>query len=285
MRELYIKTLQFFIVSFMICMSFAILTVKIFPHQAKYIFFHKKWLLINSVIESSKAKINSDTLYIGDSVGKQFFTCNFSNQLTTNGGVNVIGNYFLIKNVIKKNKIKHVFYLTVPHAFSAGLNRNMTNNYFVKPFYNNENKEEILSCEITRDILKKNKYFELNRFLAYKLLPLDDFDYSSDIHRSDYSYNIANESIVWLKKIDSLCSYNNVELHLISPPVAKSHKIKSEDWSEFRLIRKNKNIQRILNDYINNIMYVDDKYIKDDKIHFKPNYIKKYKSQFKKTIL
>ncbi len=127
-----------------------------FPNNTHFI-FDQNWLKIKQRVESSKSKIDRDTLYVGCSVAGQLLPFNGSNQLTTNGSTYTVGNYFLIKNAIQRNKnIKTVIYLSIPNVIGHKLARKKTYNNFVKPFYTFENRKEIMEDKNTRLTLNKN---------------------------------------------------------------------------------------------------------------------------------
>lgn len=252
------------------------------PFLSAKIFSNHDWLKINERIETSKGKIMGDTIYVGCSVASQLLPYNHNNQLTSNGSTYPIGNYFLIRNAIKNNPdIKTVIYLSVPDVIGHNISRERTYNYFVKPFYTFENKNEILSSKHVNDILRKNRLLDLCLFNSFKLLSLDDYNYSDG--NSQFTYSISDEAFEWLSKIDSLCISNDVEFHIASPPVPISKKRKSHNWEEIKSRVRGTRLEPLFADYFKTILYLDDKYLKDH-IHWQDSLIKTDRQYFIKSI-
>ena len=247
--------------------------------SAKFFIAHD-WLNTNLRIHSSNSKILNDTIYVGCSVAGQLlpFEKNANNQLTFVGATLPVGNYFLIKNAIQKNKnISTVIYYTVPQVLGSSFAKLSTHQYFVKPFYTFKNRSEILNNEYMKNLLMKNKYLDFNLFNFYKLLPFNDFDYS--LQNNNPEFSISNESIEWIEKIDSLCNVNNVKFYLASPPIAMNLKQSSKDWLLFRKKTSNSEIKHLFEKYFESIIYYDDINTKDN-IHMNKEFAKRNRNKF-----
>ncbi len=246
--------------------------------------FNQDWLRIKRRIEASKSIIKNDTLYVGCSVSGQLlpFKGTGSNQLTTNGSTYVVGNYFLIKNSIENNKnINTVIYMSVPDVLGPNLARKRTYNYFVKPFYTFENKKEIMSSNTIKNTLSSNPLLPLCLLNSFKILQLDDYDYSNDIYKRSDSLSV--ESLEWLKKIKSFCEGNDVKFHLASPPVPKDRLNKTSNWEVIKKQVKGSELEDLFTIYFKTIIYIDNRYLKD-KIHWKHDFIKNHRSEFIRKI-
>lgn len=273
-----ISTSVFFVVFYFI---FSTAIIYFCPFLSSKVFFKQDWLRINERIETSKRKIQGDTIYVGCSVAGQLFPYNKNNQLTSNGSTYPIGNYFLIKNAIKNNpNIKSVIYMTVPDVIGHNLCKSRTYKYFVKPFYTFENKKEILSSQEVSKVLEKNLFLDLCLFDSYKLLSIDDYNYSNG---EPESFSMSTIAMEWLSKIDSLCTVNNVEFQIASPPVPISKKIKSNNWSEIKSKIHGTDLEPLFNTYFKTILYLDDKYLRDH-IHWKSKIISANKLFYINTI-
>tara|TARA_B100000963_G_C22595481_1_gene657629 strand:+ start:283 stop:1089 length:807 start_codon:yes stop_codon:yes gene_type:complete len=249
--------------------------LKNFPFLAPKIYFKHDWLRINEIIQTSKGKIKNDTIYVGCSVGRQFLEFNYNNQLMSNGSVHPIGNYFLIKNAILNNRnIKHVVYFSLPEVIGNSISSAGTYNYLVKPFYNFDNRDIILSDTLVSSVLRRNNFLDLCLFDSYKILSIDDFNYLQD----EVSLEFSKESYSWIKKIKYLCENNDVEFHLISPPVAKSKKDLYNNWQDIKTIVIGTELESLFKNYFSTINYFDDSFLKDH-IHWNDKFIKENKNQ------
>lgn len=254
------------------------LIVRYYPKVSSILFFKHDWLRINERVQSSKNQILQDTLYVGCSVAGQILPYNGENQLTTNGSAYPIGNYFLIKNVIESSEnVSCVIYYSVPDVLSHKISRERTHNYFIRPFYTLENKEEIMSSKKVKEVLTKNELLDLNLIDAFKILPINDFNY--DDGKKQSAYSLSDESFEWIFKIDSLCKTRGVKFHIASPPVPLSKKIASENWKKIKDKVNGSDLEPLFINYFNTIIYLEDKYLKDH-IHWKDSIIKEEKQQY-----
>lgn len=259
-------------------MFLASILINYFPYSSTTFFQKQDWLRINERIVTSKSKITGDTLYVGDSVAGQLLPFNRNNFLTSNGSVYPVGNYFLIKNSIEKNKnITNVIYLSVPDVIGNSLSRERTHPYFVKPFYTLQNRDEILSSDVINAKLKHNKFLDFNLFNGFKILSIDDYDYSDG--SPQFSYSISDESIEWITRIDSLCKENNVKFQIASPPVPNSKRIESNNWQLMKTQISHTKIENLFEQYFDTIIYLDDKYLRDH-IHWKREIIVKNRNEY-----
>lgn len=230
--------------------------------------FHFKggWFKVLSRVHRSKTKLPSDTLYIGDSVGNQFFPFERTyNSLTSNAAVTMAGNYILIKNCLKHNpQIKAIVFLSVPNDLGFAFEKKLVYNNFVQPFFSLENLSDFDGL-MYRKLLKQPQSL-LSVFHAYKILPFSDVDFSGGtgfVDPSDYISEMQQDSLSdfalhYFQKIMKLCSQNNVDLKLISPPVPLSWKQKSQDWKKIKLQFRQSGLIQSFPDYFNTIRYFPD---------------------------
>ncbi len=259
---------------------------------AKYSLGPQNWLKTVEINNRSKTTIKSDTLFVGCSVAGQILNGSKENVLTTNGSTYPAGNYFLIKNVLEKNKhVEHVIYLSVPNVIGHSLARKNTCNNFLKPFLNVQNFSEIMSDEATREVLLKNKLLPFYVFNTFKLGQFDDYDYTSDSIYPDSLENkwqlsdfLSEESFYWIEKINELCMAEGVQFHLVSPPVPKSNSIKYADWTNLRDGVKRTELQDLFTQYFNSIIYSEDSYLMDE-FHWNEAYLEKNKGTLLEKIL
>lgn len=240
--------------------------------------FDQNWLGIKQILDGSKKEIHNDTLYVGCSVAAQLLPYNRDNQLTTNASTHPIGNYFLVKNAIENNKHIHtVIYLSVPDMLGQKLATERTYNYFVKPFYTFENKDEINSSAGTKAILSRNPALFLCVLNSFKVIQMDDFNYFDHDNRpGDF---ISDDAIEWLVKIKQLCDGHHVSFLLASPPVSISKKASTSDWVNIRTKTAASPLKNLFERYFSTIIYVDDRYSRDS-IHWKADFLDSHRSEF-----
>jgi len=108
---------------------------------------HPNWS-VGYEVEEAKNTITTvdisitDTIRIGDSVGKNFFGTHADSNginLCTSAGVSIVGHTLLLKELLKKSPGKkwHVHGYFKPSSLLGNLQSEYTNNYFIKKFYNN----------------------------------------------------------------------------------------------------------------------------------------------------
>ena len=90
----------------------------------------QSWIKVYQRIAKSKGRIVETTLYLGDSVGGQFYPFGEKdNYLTSNGSVLAIGTYILAYNAIKHNpQINTIVIVSVPNVIGHKFERSRTYN-------------------------------------------------------------------------------------------------------------------------------------------------------------
>ncbi len=228
------------------------------------------WARVYLRIQSSNEHIDSDTLYVGDSVAGQLFPFNSSNQLTTNGSVLAAGNYMLIANALEANPhLTTVFYMCLPQTIGHDINRKRTCNNFVKPFLT-PGQFSYLDKSIT-SALDRQPIAYLYLLPAYRFAPIDEVDFTIDSQQDDKE--LSDFSIHWLKKIYQLCQSKKVKLILASPPVAEHQRDKYQDWKAIRAqVASDPMLEQLFNGYFSTIHYYPDQYLRD-KIHWQEAFL------------
>jgi hypothetical protein len=282
--RLFLKKILFgflFLVVVLIISSVLVLKYPNFFYNAGYC---KNWIEIEKCIAYSKQEIESDTLYVGDSVGEQFFSYSESdknNYLTTNAKILAIGNYILIYNAISNNPhITTVIYLSCPQTIGANFERAETCDNFIKPFLTFENKKHF-----DEDFYKKldpHPFAYLYFLPFYKVLPVPEINFSdTSMHRE---YALSDFSIHWINKIDSLCRGNQVKFILASPPIANSLRSKTKNWQKMKDQIKDFRNKNIYLKFLSTVQYCDDKYLMDE-IHWNEEFLEANREKLVKNIL
>lgn len=247
-------------------------------------FFSKQltWYRVLNRIHKSKRKIDSKTMYLGDSVGGQIFPPKkLKNSLTSNKFITLSGQYFLIKNLINSNpQIDSIIIVISP--FSIGIPFETTNTVhdIAKPFFTFSNFKEIRKS--ASKTLSKAPFLYLYFFPYVKLLPISEPDISR--------YNTSKEfmsvhSIYYLNKICELCKCNDIDLFFVSPPV--SEKMMSNRFSNIDINDISGLSQEAYNElrgYLRTITYVNEDIFRDE-FHYKYKYVNIHRKDMQVAII
>jgi hypothetical protein len=233
------------------------------------------WLKVYERVQSSYKKHTFETLILGDSVAGQLFSFRpNAGYFTSNGSVYTAGNYILCKNIIEKNpSLKHVVYLSVPNVIGHRFERKRTCNNFVKPFY--ELSTIRLFDESTIHDINQSLFNFFYLFKLVKCLPIDDYDYSSDVKKNKFS--LSSFSMLYLKKMSDLCKKNEIKLTIVSPPIpqARFNEFKQYE-AEMILSSQKAGLAEEFQFYNKTIISLPDSNFKDG-LHLKKEYLKKCK--------
>jgi len=231
----------------------------------------EQWYNVYERIVRSKKKIDSKTIYIGDSVADQIF--NFKktrNSLTCNAAILMAGHYILTYNAIENNpQIETVVLVSVPQEINTKFERKQVYNNFTLPFFTFENLKHFDSFLYSKFDQFPRSYLVLP--MASKMLPLSDIDYAQGKKRSDRDI-LSDVSIHYLLKLNDLCVANNIELKIISPPVSEKLYKKTNNWKKMRTQIRELNLDYLFVDYFKNIRYLSEDKFKDG-LHLKRRYL------------
>lgn len=224
-------------------------------------------------INKSKKNKKVKALIVGDSVVNQMYSNQTYNDsiysLACNQAISLAGNFFLINNFFNVNKSElpqKVLLILHPGSFAYNLDI-FTFQYFLKPFYTDEYKP--LMDDYLMKRIKDIPYYYTSQLPFMKTT---NFAPEYELVSESSSEWLSPISILYLNKIDSLCTINDVELQLLAAPSRISTKYKTE-----RMIAAQKtslNNQFLLLNYIQSISYLPDSLF-GDPVHFIPKYIPK----------
>lgn len=242
--------------------------------------------LSNAYIKAEK--LQCDTLFVGDSIGRQIFPPNNDKRfLTTHGGILSAGNYLLIDANIRNNKdLKTVIYITAPFIISGDFGNEKTAMNFLKPFFTYENFFKL--TYVNRYLLvRPHAYIYLSYF--GKFLPFDDINLAGARvlgKKRKEKTELSDFSIHYLEKMVALCEANNIELKLISPPIRRDRKVKFNGFKKMSSQVKGTVLESYFTPYLDNVFYWRNNLF-SDALHLKRNFIwnKKNKMSLRKKLL
>lgn len=267
MKKFLLKFILFLSIGFTVLTVYANIIFS-FPNPVARKLYH--WFYVYEVLLKSNYPVKSDTVYLGDSVGRSLFhPDSLENAFTTNASVTIVGHYLLAKRLIEKNdNINTIIVIGIPIRFGTGLTNDRTYGYFVKPFLTFSNLK-YFEKDIFERLIKVPSSF-LCVFKAVKALPLDEIDFSKHRNRKGLFSEI---SIIYLKKLKKMCDENNIKLILLPPPVKKEYKEKYSNWKKYKTQIRELGLEEVFGDYYDNISYLDDSCYYDN-WHFKHKYLK-----------
>lgn len=230
-----------------------------------------RWFSTYQVMSKSERNIESDTLFLGDSVAGQLIRPEENkNHLAYTAAILTSGQFILAYNAIKNNpRLKQIILILGPLNIGDDFEQFTTYAYFVKPFYTTKNQPHI-----TPHLQAKIDQAPYSNFFQYsvaKLLPFSDIDYS-DYKKPSEKFRFSELSISYLKKIVALCEKEKIQLSLFSGPVKQSYLTNSNDWEIYKKQIKEEGLESLFEDYFESILYLEDeKFI--DGIHVHQEYI------------
>lgn len=215
-----------------------------------------------------------NTVILGDSVARQIITKGLAGKinvidLTCNQALSLAGHYSLLLNVLNHNpQVSKVYLLYHIGSFSNNLDEPWTYNYFVKPFYL---ENDSLFSDNIHTIIKRKFYWPLYKLPIARVLPcFGSIDYSHKDTLAKYRPIMSPTSIEYIQIIQKLCRARNVEFKIFPTPISFKAGISFHDFNI--LVREN-NLCDTFNKYLDRMIVLDDDFFVD-RVHFKEKYIK-----------
>ncbi|MHA8065588.1 hypothetical protein V7S76_02785 [Aquirufa sp. ROCK2-A2] len=236
----------------------------IYPEISFYTEYYKKNVAgteIYEAITQSLSKHKQKKLVIGDSVGKQILDEEIDSSkyisLCTNQAISMAGQFILLNNYISNgNNIDEVILIMHPLSFRNNLNQNFTYNYFIKPFYTEENKKYLDSYTVNQ--IKQIPFFYLANYHPIKVSL-----WSPDYPTEKTTIGISTISKIYLSKIIQLCESKGIKLSILSPPINEDLRKEIGQIQQEILLAN----PTYLKPYIAGIHYYSKKYYLPDNIH------------------
>lgn len=276
MRAFILKVIGFGAIGILLLFSICEVAL-ILPSAFQKIGFSKNWFVVYQIISASKDNIESDTLYLGDSIATQLFPPKQKkNYITTNAGTLMPGQYMIAANAIESNPdLKCIVLASIPAALGVRFEGFLTFNGFVKPFYTRQN-EEYFTPELVAKI-NKSPYGRLYKTSLAKFLPFSDINYFDDVVIPVEEFRFSDVAIQYLKMLDELCKQKNIALHIVSSPLEKSFYTKTDNWKSLRKQLKEEQLDVLFEPYFNSIKYLDEEGFSDG-LHIKQDLVPEIKT-------
>lgn len=232
---------------------------------------------------------SSRALIIGDSVAGQIFgglvgvNENY-NIFPVNRAMTFAGQYILLKIYLDNHPDAQEIYIAFyPGTLSSAIDEELSYQYVAMPFIENGYGDELdgSTIEDLKDIygsfflkpevLHYIDYSGLNRKLYLNAVSKSQSVSIKKTTDDSEAGILSDTSIVYLKKINSLCKERNVEIHLISTPVADTAE-RHEEYDRIKEEFHQYELDELYPGYIESFMFYPEEMFLDDKVHFKPEY-------------
>jgi hypothetical protein len=226
-------------------------------------------------IFKSKQKKKTKKILLGDSVGDQLFS-NVSNNdpvnsLACNAAIGMVGQYILLNNYLQmNNRIDTVYMIFTPFSFLNNLDQIYTYHYFLKPFYNEEYKNQF-----TETVNKQIDKIPFNKFCRIPVVLTSNWA-PNFVSQDSISYSFLSPiSIEYLNKIKQLSIKYNFRIKILPTPVRFSLRKEIANINKKEILKTN--LKEEFDSYFQNIFYLNDTCFVD-KVHLKnaKNYVHYY---------
>ena len=231
------------------------------------------WKRILAAVKKSKRSLpsGSSVIILGDSIGEQLFPREtVPSSLISNGAVLAVGHYILANNAIKRNKnLKYIVLVSAPWVLGHQFEWELTYNSFMKPFYTFENLPYI-SKQLFEKI-NKRKMTHWVIFPFVKTAPcFSDIDLTGT--RKKRRDILSDTAIEYLKKLKNLCSENNIEFIVLSPPIREEWRRRTNHWEKMKIQVTQNGLDDNFREYFKRLIYLDDSCFRDH-VHMRARYI------------
>lgn len=233
-------------------------------------------IAVIDTIDASKINYCQKNFIFGDSVAGQLSQKLHIDKswvsLTSVQGISMAGQYILLSNLIKNNKIKNIVLIYHPRSLMNDLNQPHTYVNFVRYFYNNEYCH-LLTKETKHKIQSKlfsplystslSKLSTLFCLINYK-----DNKYVPFLSLVDVTPYISDTSVQYLKLMEQLCIDHKIKFRVILPPISE------HDAKYIYIIKQqviNNGIEHIFEDYFSDIVALRQSHL-SDAIHYSVRY-------------
>ena len=244
------------------------------------------------VLEKAEHNSGLPAVILGDSVCNQLWPQNEDSlqisHLGCNQAITPAGTYLLLRKYLEHNpQTKDVFYIVCLRSLGNDLNVDYTYQYIVIPFIDNENIKLLDNETVLKLYSKFGEIFVLNKYIKTFLLNNNLFmkQYVNHVRvqaEQKYTHRLSPTAIIYLRKIRSLCSGNNIKLHILPlpmPDITENH-----NWKAFSEDVVNYGLDDILGNFVNNIRYYPDDWFSDG-VHFKQDILKQHINEIKNVVM
>jgi hypothetical protein len=253
MKRLALRLALFVLLGFCLLNILAYLSFIVTP-----LYLSRNWGNILKTLQQSRTPMDSDIVYLGDSVAQQLYSGDRSaNSLATTSGVSMVGHYILAHNAIIRNpRVRTVVLATVPNNIGYRFEESLTYNNLLKPFFTFSNLRHFSPLILSKMRRKPLSFLSILPIVKVATM-FSDVDFQEG-PATVLRTGLSDISIEYLKRLVRLAEIYNAKLVLVSPPTRMSHKAKTNDWEALRSQAQKEGLGDLFEGYFRSIHYVDD---------------------------
>ena len=243
-------------------------------------------------IEKAGHNSGLPAVILGDSVCYQLWnqkedSTNIA-HLACNQAITPAGTYLLLKRYLEHNpQTQEVFYLIRPQTLGNDLDLNYTYQYFVIQFFEGEDIKLLDEDTIQKVYDRFGRFFAENGFIKSVMLNNNLFmeKYLEHIkHKPEQSYfhRPSKTTIIYLPKIQELCTKHNAKLFVLPLPIADTEE--NHDWDNFRKDVNTFGLDDVLGNFTEKIHYYPADWFRDG-VHFKPGILAQHLQEIRDVVM
>ncbi|MFP6907428.1 MAG: hypothetical protein VCG02_19585 [Verrucomicrobiota bacterium] len=248
-----------------------------------YVFYTRPHLLIGEQgwistyrrVDRAQEALPYKTVYLGDSVGAQFFPFqHMPNALTVNGAVLMAGQLVLAGMASEHPDVERIVLAITPESLLRPFEHEMTFNNYVKPFYSRGNRAYILP--ITDEKVARHRWGVFSRHVPVKFLPFSDVNYGwgsgkhDTIPHGERDVREASRyAVEHIQHLVSLVETRGKRVVFVSPPVSRSRHDASKGYRASRSILQQAGLSGHFDHYFDQMIVLEDAAF-TDKMHLNP---------------
>jgi hypothetical protein len=257
-------------------MILAIILLFLAPSVMHLTGIDQKYLLpggeVYYAVNKSHRIFNSDVLILGDSVANQLCPPKSYHKkyvsLACNQSIGLVGYYVLFNNYLENNRNpKAVYLICHPEGFSNRLDQPFTYNYFLKPFYLDEN-----SSYFTPEVKNILSDFAYSRYLSIPLIRYTNVSQILNAVPGKYDEGVVDDKVMpsdltieYLKMMRDIATKRGIVFKVLAPPLDVYYK--KFDYSRLVKAADENGLAEVFSDYFD-IRYLDSSLFRDQ-VHFK----------------
>lgn len=236
-----------------------------------------------SLIEQSKEKQDAKSLIIGDSVAAQLFgndkKIRKAYTITGNCSATLAGYYILMRNYVENNpQTERIWLVISPDLIANAADTDLTYQYYVVPYYTDENMEYITpnvqSYIDNKFGVVSTRVEPVKKILYNDIFMLSHYRNYIEATRSDerQEMRISWLTAEYLKQMKKLCDSNNIKLRVVAPPLQDNRRMRT--WKGFEEDVEYYGLKDVLKGYKKNANYYHEDNFKDE-YHFEDHVLRK----------
>jgi hypothetical protein len=257
-----------------------------FYAQPQVVIGERGWVTLRQRVVRAQQPLPYQNVYLGDSVGAQFFSFDhMPNAVTANGAILMSGQLVLAGWAMENPEVERVVIAITPESLMRPFEHEMTFANFVKPFYGASNAPHILP--LTHERVARHRWGALSWHVPMKFLPFSDVDYSAEDFRlprwqayreggninGQFRYAILHIQAL-LKRAES----KGKQVVFVCPPVSSGRARIAGDYHVYRAALEAAGLEAAFTDYFDRMIVLEDAAFVDG-MHLHPHRLAELKSQ------